>query len=266
MTRSRTLGRVSLLAVLSAPFAGIADGSTAARTLARAEARWAASCPLPPTDGLCARQVVRTGDLCPEPTTRRERLEAVPRRPALAREAMGLFAQLADRADAPPEVRAQARLRLAEVRLEALLALDLPPDLNFDRADVDGHRASVATFSSWLTQFGRAIQDTTRAFDPLAAETPPGPWTFAARARIGQVWAVSARLLESVAIPRGLARKNQWGANERSMFCDAMADKAEPLLTKAREELRGCVRAPVDEAPPDLRAPCQRALEGLGPE
>ena len=63
-------------------------------------------------------------------------------------------------------------------------------------------------------------------------------WVIAASARIGQVYAELRRPAVHRAHPQQLKTKNEWGMNEREIFCDALVDQAEPIELKAVAGLR----------------------------
>jgi tetratricopeptide (TPR) repeat protein len=73
-------------------------------------------------------------------------------------------------------------------------------------------------------------------------------WVIAASARIGQVWANFKDQLYTSPIPKELKTQNEWGTNEREMFCDSLADAAEPIEKKAVQGYEICLKAATKES------------------
>ncbi|HEY0712971.1 MAG TPA: tetratricopeptide repeat protein [Polyangia bacterium] len=73
-------------------------------------------------------------------------------------------------------------------------------------------------------------------------------WVIAASARIGQVWANFKDQLYTAPIPKDLKSQNEWGMNEREMFCDFLVDAAEPIEKKAGEGYGLCLNAATKES------------------
>jgi tetratricopeptide (TPR) repeat protein len=73
-------------------------------------------------------------------------------------------------------------------------------------------------------------------------------WLIAASARIGQVWANFVDQLYTAPIPKALKDQNEWGMNEKDIFCDALADKAEPIEEKAAGGYGICLRAATEQS------------------
>jgi len=123
-----------------------ADPSPPVALVARGEALWGKSCPTPNSDDLCVARVAARSDSghCHSDGSL---LTATPRVAALAQQAQALFArvvELCPKTETCPEATvevAQARLRLADHTLEALLALSPPSGLNFSPPDADGKPA-----------------------------------------------------------------------------------------------------------------------------
>jgi tetratricopeptide (TPR) repeat protein len=73
-------------------------------------------------------------------------------------------------------------------------------------------------------------------------------WTIAASARIGQIWANFVDQLYTAPIPKDLKEQNEWGMNEREIFCDTLVDYAEPIEEKAIAGYGVCLRAATKES------------------
>jgi tetratricopeptide (TPR) repeat protein len=73
-------------------------------------------------------------------------------------------------------------------------------------------------------------------------------WTIAGSARIGQIWANFVDQLYTAPIPKELKSKNEWGMNERELFCDELVDKAEPIEAKAVQGYEFCLKAATQES------------------
>ena len=65
---------------------------------------------------------------------------------------------------------------------------------------------------------------------------------------MGQVYANFVDQLYTAPIPRQLKTQNEWGMNEREMFCDALVDQAEPVEMKAVEGYELCLKAATQES------------------
>jgi tetratricopeptide (TPR) repeat protein len=73
-------------------------------------------------------------------------------------------------------------------------------------------------------------------------------WVIAASARMGQIYANFVDQLYTAPIPRQLKTKNEWGMNEREIFCDALVDQAEPVELKAVAGYELCLKAATKES------------------
>lgn len=68
-------------------------------------------------------------------------------------------------------------------------------------------------------------------------------WTIAAAARVGQIWANFADQLYTAEIPKHLKDMDEWGVNQKDIYCDTLVDQAEPLEKKAIEGYDTCLKA-----------------------
>ena len=88
----------------------------------------------------------------------------------------------------------------------------------------------------------------------------------AASARQGQVWANFKDQLYTAPIPKQLKSQNEWGMNEREIFCDALVDQAEPIEAKAVQGYDLCLKAATQESWfNDWSAMCEVELNQMQP-
>jgi tetratricopeptide (TPR) repeat protein len=91
-------------------------------------------------------------------------------------------------------------------------------------------------------------------------------WVIAASARTGQVWANFKDQLYTAPIPRQLKSQNEWGMNEREMFCDELVDKGEPIEVKAVQGYELCLKAATQQSWfNDWSAMCEVELHQMQP-
>jgi tetratricopeptide (TPR) repeat protein len=80
-------------------------------------------------------------------------------------------------------------------------------------------------------------------YESVVTDLKVARWVIAASARMGQIYANFVDQMYTAPIPRQLKSKNEWGMNEREMFCDELADAAEPIEQKAVKGYEICLRA-----------------------
>ncbi len=73
-------------------------------------------------------------------------------------------------------------------------------------------------------------------------------WTIAATARMGQVYANFVDQLYTAEIPKHLKDMDEFGVNQKDIFCDALVDKAEPIEKKAIDAYGVCLKAATQES------------------
>ena len=257
-------------AVLAAYAAVASDKRSPAARLAEAEQRWQQSCASPGEvdigRGLCVGAAETTGDVCPQARTAGTRLQPLRRTQPAAAIALESFARV--QADAPPlrHEHAQATLRLTEAAFEKLLALPPLTGLVLDRGDPGGFARDNQRMTEWSITFGTVLNTTARDFERLAESVGVVPGVAVrARLRLAELYLAGARLKLATEIPSALVVSNRWGTNERTLFCEQIASRADTLFDKAFASLRECLRTSETSLVPGLAASCQRLIDTLPP-
>jgi RNA polymerase sigma-70 factor (ECF subfamily) len=248
----RAAAAVKALALASAP-------APPATELARAEAVWARACPVAATDGLCVSRSAAGGDLCPEARAAGDPMLAVPREAEPRDRAVQAFERLSLNEGTPADIRALATLRVAEARLEQLLALRPPRGLAIGHDSSPATRAEQERFVAWVKDLGVRTKRTVEILEPLEKDERP---IVVATARLGQVWAEAGRLTIGVEIPAPLVERSRYGVAERQVFCAQLMQKAQTLFDKARHAFLACLGTP-SSVQPSVTALCRRELDRL---
>ena len=257
-----------------------ADPSPPVALVARGEALWGKSCPTPNSDDLCVARVAARSDSghCHSDGSL---LTATPRVAALAQQAQALFArvvELCPKTETCPEATvevAQARLRLADHTLEALLALSPPSGLNFSPPDADGKPAvrarqqrrldgAKARFKAAVDAALRLHKEASDGYGAVAVGS--GRRSLRAVERIGRLHEALASWLRrvpvpTVSVPAPGVDEQEWRALFRDGFCEQMAVQSRRLDEKAAQAYEECVtraqQRSVDEGP------CAREAERI---
>jgi hypothetical protein len=130
--------------------------------------------------------------------------------------------------------------------LVAALTLDGPRGLDFDAAHPDAQRASTAKLGAWLTAATRSMQAAIELYQRRAADKDAPPDArVEAMAHIAQVERRFAEVIARMEIPRSV-RTGPYAADATRAFCEALADKAEPLVDQADEAAAACRKAAAD--------------------
>ena len=233
-----------------------ADDPRAETLAARADALWAASCPVPERDGLCVRVVAFVPS---RPATRcgpehADRLVAVPRDVRQVKAALDALAEAA-RADPGNAVhyRQLAHVRATDLAVEHAPALVVPADHSLPHERMWLHDAewSVRRFAH---DYWRHIDDPS---DDTAVEVDQ---------RIGRLYEQLATQLFAVPLPEDL-RVGPGAPDRLDAFCDAIADFATAAVENARTSYLNCLhRAARLDVADDAARVCQHALERIDPE
>jgi hypothetical protein len=147
---------------------------------------------------------------------------------------------------------------LAEGPYENLLRKTAPTDLDFTQpAESD----SASRFTGYLTDKSKALS---AARDGYLEAFKLGrvPWNVAAAARIGQSYQDFAQQLQTMAIPKAVAGKEE----ARGVYCKILDEKARPIAGKAIEAFEMCIKtANENDGRGSWSELCERELGRLKP-
>ncbi len=240
-----------------------AAGGADRRVIAHAkigQALWAASCPVALVDGACVR-VVRERAIDtrasqrPADQTRcgdatRTRLTVVPRDARKVKEAMAAFAAASaewtraggktggDELGARHH-HAQGKLAEADREYEAFLAIALPANLDFHKANPAIAAQSLRRFDAWFLQRKRAAELAIQRYG-AARQVSDNPTSIAAVARLAQILHNQADTLYSTEIPLPV-RTGRFAADKVEAYCDQMAAVGTPLEDQAITAYKVCL-------------------------
>ncbi len=148
---------------------------------------------------------------------------------------------------------------------EDFLRIKVPEGLTFQapskfdtpkkaKAKTERLKADQKKFTAYLEQKGKLAEklagpsaDRKGVYDKVL-DYKVAHWVIAASARIGQVWANFKDQLYTSPIPKELKVQDEWGNRPREMFCDALADAAEPIEKKAITYYEVCLKAATKES------------------
>lgn len=227
---------------------------------------WQRSCPVKLIDGSCVK-VSRERAVSSKKTKRKKgelptqcpnaeskiKLTVVKRDDRNARDAMNAFREAAkvfekhqgkfDKGDesAARYYYALAKFAEADVDFEKYLDIKFPANLNFDPAPE--HKAikekSLKRFEEWLKQKGKASTDAAGKYANILAVKDAAN-SIAAAARLGQINQELADQLFTAEIPKDV-RSGEFAEDKIDAYCDALAEKAEPLAARSLELYGACL-------------------------
>jgi tetratricopeptide (TPR) repeat protein len=241
-------------------------GGAERRVIAHAKiglALWAASCPVALVDGACVRvarerasgrrdaRLAAEQKQCGDAT--RTKLTAVARDARRVKDAMAAFAAAAaawgQAGGKPvPEARealaarhyyAQARLAEADREYEAFLAIAMPQNLDFHKADPARSARSLQRFDAWLMQRKQTAEAAIRKYE-AAQQATDNATSIAAVARLAQIQHNQADALFTTEIPLPV-RTGAFAEDKVEAFCDRMAEVGEPLEEAAIRGYQVCL-------------------------
>jgi hypothetical protein len=134
---------------------------------------------------------------------------------------------------------AQGRLALADRAYEAFLAVALPANLDFHRADPAIQARSLARFDRWLAERRRAATETIQQY-AAAQQVTDNATSIAAVARLAQLQHNQADALFTTEIPLAV-RTGRFAEDKVEAFCDRMAEYADPLEAEAIRAYQVCL-------------------------
>jgi len=242
-------------------------GGDARRAIAEStlgESLWRASCDRP-TAGLCIDlQAKPTADAYPHcDGTRRGPIAQRPRDPALSADALAHLQIVAELAHAtPPEREAErdawagatrlAHVRIADAELEPLLALAVPPDLDFQDETAALSSAAVRMF---LTRVTRDAQRLLKGYK--RAKGHSAELDVLAAFRTGLVFEAGSEPFALAPIPATLVDD----AEKRAAYCDALDAVIEPPRQAAQKVYAWCdTRAAEGGVDSEAAQRCRNAL------
>ncbi|MEM9488038.1 MAG: hypothetical protein AAGC55_02775 [Myxococcota bacterium] len=220
-----------------------------AAEMKKGEALWSKSCAL--------RGAV---DLCVQTRTRRDKTYCtgeytqinVRRKAALATRATKHFTRVIELAQSMPDrapqaaaVRSQAmaaNLRLAEYKMEAVLAVRVPTGLAFDAKNARTRKRAEERFARWRTETQMSYVAARDALSPLtvdeAARVDAGLAALAA-ARLAQLNEHFASFLRRSWIP-GDVRQGEWAEQNIKAYCSTTEKTAALLDQQAQAAYARC--------------------------
>lgn len=212
---------------------------------------WMRSCPTKLVGGLCtehlvavpaakAEQPYRCGpDALGQTVIARAPADVADARAELAG-AIALYERGATDGDKAATRRAyvEARLALADAKLEGFLALPFPTDLTFDPKDRESMAHSTQRFLAWLGSKQEAAAELRGEYRAIAALNDP-IGAVAAAARIGQISQDQAEVLLVSPIPAPL-RTGEHADAAVGAYCDAMTNVSEPYEREAVTAFTSC--------------------------
>jgi tetratricopeptide (TPR) repeat protein len=232
---------------------------------------WNQSCRARVVDGLCVRDNDRAMRTCGTGTART--LTPIARDPAKVKEALAeLVSAIKEferrQAIDDPIARyfyAQAKLAVADAKLEPYLALAFPRNLDFDRDKRAAYAKSMKRFSEWIEQKQRDGGNVTRRYEEVLAAKDAAS-SITAAARIGIVAQSFASSLVTGPIPRDV-RTGPNAADKTKAFCDAMTDVAEPLEASSLNAFAVCLAKSTELSWfGDSSRQCERELTRMKPD
>jgi hypothetical protein len=140
--------------------------------------------------------------------------------------------------DVAKQAIANDPVRALDPELAHYLALAFPTGLDFDSNKPAVKDASVKRFTAWFVAKTDAQQVLAGKYGALLA-TATWPQQIAAAARLGQVTEQFAELLLTAEVPADI-RRGQFPAEATEAYCDALADKAQVILTSSLEKYKAC--------------------------
>jgi hypothetical protein len=217
------------------------------------DVEWKASCPVGLVDGTCAKRVPARPHArhasCSEvdaPT-----IAVVPRDPTRVARAMAAYAHAVEAFDqrhgktggderGALYYYASAKLGLAEKDFEVYLASAIPVGLDFAPRDPALAKRSRARFEAWYASKG-ALGGSVRARYEAVIELHDGATAIAAAARLGQLPQSFAEQLLRADVPHEL-RDSPYADDVVPVYCDALAERAEPLIQSAEHSYEVCLQ------------------------
>jgi outer membrane protein assembly factor BamD (BamD/ComL family) len=242
-------------------------GGAERRVIAHAKiglALWAASCPVKLVDGACVKvareraigrrdaRLAAEQKQCGDAT--RTKLTAVPRDARRVAEAMAAFAAAAaawGQAGGKPGAKsggdalaarhyyAQAKLAEADREYEAFLAIAMPANLDFHRADPARSARSLQRFDAWLARRKQTAEAAIQKYE-AARQATDNATSIAAVARLAQIQHNQADALFTTEIPLPV-RTGAFAEDKIEAFCDRMAEVGEPLEEAAIRGYQVCL-------------------------
>jgi hypothetical protein len=122
-----------------------------------------------------------------------------------------------------------------DAELVALLALEFPKNLDFQRA----REQAMNTFSTWLEDTKAQAGAATNVYEAQIKSTSDVAVQIAAYARLAQVMRHFASLLVRAEIPADI-RTGDNAEEKIDAYCEALAQAADPLLVRAKESGANC--------------------------
>ncbi len=116
-----------------------------------------------------------------------------------------------------------------------------------NKEDQKKFKAYLDSKSKLAARLSGSSADKKGAYDAVV-DFKSAHWTIAAAARVGQVWANFVDQLYTAEIPKDLKDADEWGVNQREIFCDTLVDTAEPIETKAVGAYGLCLKAATQES------------------
>jgi hypothetical protein len=130
-----------------------------------------------------------------------------------------------------------------EPELVAAMTLDAPRGLDFDVAHTQAREASIKKFDAWFNDAANRMSAARTLYtDRLTDTRAHAADRVVAQARIVQLDRRFADLVARMEIPVSI-RTGQYAADATAAFCDALAEKAQPLYDKADEDAKACRKA-----------------------
>ncbi len=216
---------------------------------------WARACPTA-RDGLCVTEAEPAGDHCGAAGKLLRANRRAADDLATGQKHLEVATRKLDVDNA--EAVAPARLILADMKIEELMAIDPLTGLDFGEKH---QHAWMKKFTAWFKEVVRTGSEAQAAYEELIFGEPKvATLAIAAAARIGQLDAWVFDQLSMMEIPKDLD-----SADTRSAFCDTMAEKAEPLHDKLIEAFTVCRdKAAELGVTGDWPALCERELAARG--
>ena len=249
------------------------EAATVVETIDKAAALWESSCAAPNgQDCFVIREVARKHSCQPVvwelKPTRRNRRKAQRAQSQL----QTALASVASERVQPLEgdtaaAVARARFLIAEAMFEKLADIKSPRGLNFSYENRKRRQKSEKRF---LDYFQRAVNDFTAVAaayqDVLAVPQSPqsNRWRALAAARSARASWLLASQLYSIEIPKDV-RTGDFVFEAEAAFCDALAEKAEPLESQAQTAADLCISLAGATPTSPLHAECTAMKTPLSP-
>lgn len=132
-------------------------------------------------------------------------------------------------------VKKARKIAPTDTKIAAMYALEFPLDLDFSETKKAG---SVLKLNAWVDTLTRTSAEANTHYQGLFASTDLGVKA-AATARLAQLYFRAASVLARAEVPVDI-RSGDTVDEATLAYCDALADKAEPLLTLGLQALEAC--------------------------